>query len=577
MIVRRHFVQCLAATGIGTATLHRALAQQTDNGESIEITEAMIKNAEWVAGTELTDEQRQELAQAANQSAASLRTVRNLPIDFDTLPAVHFQPLVDTTTQTPPTRDIRPTESAAPKLPATDEELAFLPVTELAALMQTRQISSLQLTKLYLQRLNKYGPMLKCVVNLTEELAIQRARQADAEIAAGSYRGPLHGIPWGAKDLMAVRDYPTTWGIPQFKDRILDQTATVVQRLQDAGAVLVAKLSLGAIAMGDQWYGGMTRNPWNPNIGSSGSSAGSASAIAAGLVGFAIGTETLGSIVSPCRRCGTTGLRPTFGRVSRAGCMSLSWTMDKLGPIVRGVEDAALVFAAIHGTDGIDPTVVNKPFHWPGQTNLSNMKVGYVTSQRTPDDEREDLKKLQSLGVQLVEITLPQMAGLRSLPKIIDIEGAAMFEEMLKRNETEGWNTWPGSFRSAQFLSALDYLRFMRLRRQLMFEMEQLMQTVDVLANARDLVISNLTGHPSVVLPRKFEERNGWKSPVSDVFTGQLHGETKLLQLTLAYQHLCSGHLQHPDLDSNFEKMQAEDAKKQQAEASNDAAGDAKQ
>ena len=560
MIARRRFVQGLAATGIGTATLHRALAQQIQGGETAQITAEMVKSAEWVSGTELTDEQRAELVQAAKRSAKSLKALRAVEIDFDTLPAVHFQPLVDTTDQTPPNRDVRVTESAALVLPANEEQLAFLPATELSALIRTRQITSLQLTKLYLARLKKYDPALKCVVTLTEDLALQQAKSADAEIAAGRYRGPLHGIPWGAKDLMAVPGYPTTWGIPQFKERVLDQTATVVQRLHDAGAVLVAKLSLGAIAMGDKWFSGMTRNPWNPTIGSSGSSAGSASATAAGLVGFTLGTETLGSIVSPCRRCGTTGLRPTFGRVSRAGCMSLAWTMDKVGPIVRSVEDAALVFAAIHGADGLDPTVVNKPFQWPGQKKLSQMRVGYVERNNVAEDEREELKHLRALGVLLVKVTLPQMPGLHNLPKIIDIEGAAAFEAMLKRNETEGWNTWPGSFRSAQFISALDYLRFMRLRRRLMVEMEAVMQSVDVLVNTNDLVITNLTGHPSVVLPRTFRERNGWREPISDVFTGQLHGETDLLQLAHAYQLRVDGHLQRPELDANIVKMQQDEA-----------------
>ncbi|HMO15513.1 MAG TPA: amidase [Pirellulaceae bacterium] len=549
--------------------MHRALVSQFQDGDELVITPQMVKNAEWIAGTELSDEQRDELAKAANRTAKSLQELRNVSITFEHLPAVHFVPLVNANDQTPARRVSELSDSTPVDLPTSDDELAFLPVAKLAKLIKAGQLTSRKLTSLYLDRLKRYDPVLKCVVSLTEELALRQAARADEEIAAGRYRGPLHGIPWGAKDLMAVPGYPTTWGIPQFKDRIIDETATVAQRLEEAGAVLVAKLSLGAIAMGDQWFGGMTRNPWNPGVGSSGSSAGSACAAAAGLVGFTIGTETLGSILSPCRRCGTTGLRPTFGRVSRAGCMPLTWTMDKVGPIVRHVEDAAIVFQAIYGSDGLDPTVIDKPFTWPTKLDLSKVRVGYVKSRRD-NAARPDLERLQKLGVELVEIELPSVPSITTLTDIIGIEGASVFEEMLVKNDTEGWNTWPGTFRKAQFVSALDYLRFMRIRRQLMFAMEELMQSVDVLVNANDIFVTNLTGHPSVVLPREFNEQGGWQVPISDVFTGSLFGESTLLSLALAYQNECTGHLVNPPLDEIIAKYQQQELDRQKNNSPSD-------
>ena len=312
-------------------------------------------------------------------------------------PAFRFDPTPGEPPYTGPRGTVEPPKMELAK-PGTDDDLAFLPLAKLAHLVRTKQVSSVELTKLYLDRLKKYDPALLCVVSLTEELALKQAKQADEEIAAGKYRGPLHGIPWGAKDLIAYPGYKTTWGAGPYKDQTLDTKATVAKRLEEAGAVLVAKLTLGALAMGDQWFGGMTRNPWNVKEGSSGSSAGSAAAVAAGLVGFAIGSETLGSIVSPCTRCGVTGLRPTFGRVSRHGCMTLSWTMDKLGPIARSVEDCALVFGAIHGADGLDPTAVDRPFDWPAKKGPKGLKVGYFETKKSPD-ERKELKMLKDLGV----------------------------------------------------------------------------------------------------------------------------------------------------------------------------------
>ena len=560
---RRRLLQALAATGVGTATLHRAaiaVAQETAK-KGIEIDEEVLKKAEWISGNELTDEQRKRLVRKIKQNQSGMEPLRKQELTGADQPAVYFGTLeAQTDNRVEIKRSVSVTHAAVPRRPDTDDGLAFLPVTELSNLIRHRKLTSVELTKLYIARLRKYDPMLKFVVNMTEELAMESAVRADKEIAAGRYRGPLHGIPWGAKDLMSVPGYPTTWGIPQLRDQMLDERATVFHRLEQAGAILVAKLSLGALAMGDRWFGGMTRCPWNPKIGSSGSSAGSASATAAGCVGFAIGSETLGSIISPSRRCGTTGLRPTFGRVSRHGCMPLSWTMDKLGPITRSVEDTAVVLAAIHGADGLDPTAIDRPFSWPPKIDVRNMKVGYTARRLTKVEDRTDLKILRDLGVELVEIKLPQVAGIRALTDVIGIEGAAVFEKWLNAEQTEGWNVWPDIFRAAQFVSAVDYLRMMRHRRKLLHEFEKLMSQVDVLINAGDLLHTNLTGHPSVVIPSEIRDRKGRKSVRSVVFTGRLFDETRLLALAHAYQGHLTAHLERPPLDKFLATLEAEKA-----------------
>ncbi|MDG2012817.1 MAG: amidase, partial [Pirellulaceae bacterium] len=331
MIDRRQLLTVVAGTGIGTPVFHRALTgllQDEVPENRSKVTPDMVKTAEWISGTEFSEEERAEIAKSINRSMRDWDKLRTQELGFEDLPALHFQPLTGAPRQAYAVqRSVNPIESATLDLPSSEEDIAFLPVAELASLIRQKKISSVELTKLYLGRLEKYNSLLNCVVTMTDDMAMKQAKQADREISAGRYRGPLHGIPWGAKDLIAVPGYPTTWGIPQFENRELPYTATVARRLHEAGAVLVAKLSLGAIAMGDRWFRGMTRSPWNYKLGSSGSSAGSASATVAGLVGFALGSETLGSIISPARRCGATGHRPTFGRVSRAGCMPLSWSM----------------------------------------------------------------------------------------------------------------------------------------------------------------------------------------------------------------------------------------------------------
>ena len=557
---RRAILKGLAALGIGSATFHRALATQA--AQAAAITPEMIKQAEWIAGLELTEDERKATATSIQRTLGSFEALRKVPMGYEVPPAIAFVPSPGLR----PAEGVRRnqaslSESNAPKRPDSDEGLAFLPVTELAALVRTRQVTSTELTKLYLARLKRFDPLLKCVITLTEDLALKQAAKADAEISSGIYRGPLHGIPWGAKDLIAYPGYPTTWGASPFKDRVIDEKATVAARLEEAGAVLLGKLTLGALAMGDRWQGGMTRSPWDPRRGSSGSSAGSASTVAAGLVGFALGSETLGSIVSPCRACGASGLRPTFGRVSRHGCMSLSWTMDKIGPIARSLEDCALVLDAIHGADGLDSTAVDQPFAWPPSGSVRGLKVGYIKQNNRPDDQRDELKTLKDMGVELVPIELPAEFPVQAITLMLNTEAAAVFDDLTRKHVTEGLNSWPESFRTGQFVPAVEYLRASRVRTLLMRSMEKLMSTVDLYVGGNDLSITNLTGHPTAVLPHGFRDDNGRERPGSITFTGRLYGESTLLAVASAFQSAAGHHLKRPPLERYLSEEAEREAK----------------
>jgi Asp-tRNA(Asn)/Glu-tRNA(Gln) amidotransferase A subunit family amidase len=543
---RRHLLKTLAGLGVGSAVFQRALA--ADAEKVVTVTAEMVQQAEWIAGLKLAENDRKALAAALTRALREFEAMRAVKLPNSVAPALAFNPAP----WLPPARDgrrgtVEPTTRAAPKKPDAADELAFLPVTALAALVRNRQVSSVELTKLYLERLKKHDAVLHCVVTLTEDLALKQAEQADREIAAGRYRGPLHGIPWGAKDLIAYPGYPTTWGAAPFKEQKLDAKATVARRLEEAGAVLVAKLTLGALAMGDRWFGGMTRNPWDPRQGSSGSSAGSASATVAGLVGFALGSETLGSIVSPSRVCGSSGLRPTFGRVSRHGCMTLSWSMDKVGPLARSVEDCALVFGAIHGFDGLDASAVDRPFSWPCPRDLGTLKVGYFEGG-TPADKRDDLRVLRDLGVKLVPIKLPATYPLQALNVILGTEAATAFDDVTRAGVTEGLNSWPQTFRQGEFVPAVEYLRANRIRSLVMREMDETMAAVDLYVGGNDLLLTNLTGHPTVVLPNGFRKAGGVDVPNAITFTGRLYGETELLAVAHAYQQATGHHLRHPTL-----------------------------
>ena len=441
------------------------------------------------------------------------------------------------------------------ELPDNMEDLAFWSVRDLAELIRTRQVTSTELTRMYLERLKRHGPTLECVITLTEERALEQAARADEELAAGKYRGLLHGIPYGAKDLLAVEGYRTTWGAEPYREQTIDETATVVRKLDEAGAILVAKLTLGALAWGDVWFGGTTKNPWNLDQGSSGSSAGSASATAAGLVAFAIGTETWGSIVSPCTRCGVTGLRPTFGRVSRAGAMALSWSMDKIGPICRNVEGCAIVFDVIHGPDGADPTIIDMPFRYEFDEDIHTMRIGFLPADFENDDYFHEsdsvaLDVIGQMGVDLIPIELPDYP-LYPLGIILSAEAAAAFDELTRSGRDDLLvrqirNAWPNVFRTARLIPAVEYIQANRIRSMIMRDMEDLDFDVYVAPSfGENLLLTNLTGHPCVVLPNGFD-REG--NPVSITFIGQPFAEGKLLAFARAYQERTGFHLKHPPL-----------------------------
>jgi Asp-tRNA(Asn)/Glu-tRNA(Gln) amidotransferase A subunit family amidase len=558
-LTRRGALAALAGLGVGTLAFQRSLAAQAE--QAGKITPEMIEQAEWIAGISLSQDERKAVSSAVARDQRSFEALRTVELGNSVPPALAFFAAPPQQSSGDVRRgDVRPIESTPPERPPADEDLAFLRITELSALIRTRKISSIELTKLYLARLQKYNELLKCVVTLTEDLALQQAERADREIAAGRYRGPLHGIPWGAKDIISWPGYKTTWGAGHFQEQTLDVKATVARRLEDAGAVMVAKMTVGALALGDQWFGGMTRNPWNPEEGSSGSSAGSTSAVVGGLVGFAVGSETLGSIVSPCRRCSASGLRPTFGRVSRYGCMTLSWSMDKLGPIARSIEDCALVFGAIHGSDPQDITAVDRPFAWPSQRDLKSLKIGYFEGER-PAEEQRAIEVLRGLGVKLVPVKLPDKYPIGPLTVMLNTEAAAAFDDLTRAGVSDGLGRWATTFRKGQFVPAVEYLRAARIRTLLMREMEEVMAPIDAYVGGDDLSLTNLTGHPTVVVPDGDRDKSPSGQPGTITFTGKLFGETDLLSLAHAYQQVSGAHLRRPPLEKLLAGQQEKNEK----------------
>ncbi len=564
---RRRFLAGLSAAGVGSTLLPGALVAVAQDAD--EITVEMLDAAQRVAGLHFGPDELQRIVGRLNRPGGSgpdVETLRAADLGNGAPSALVFNPVPPGMTL-PTERHPMRRERVAVSRPASDETLAFLPVTHLATLVETGQVTSSELTELYLGRLKRYDPTLHCVVSYTEGLARAQATQADEEIAAGRYRGPLHGIPWGAKDLLSVRGTQTTWGASPYRDQALDTDATVYSRLTAAGAVLVAKLSMGALASGDRWFGGRTRNPWNPTQGSSGSSAGPGAATAAGLVGFAIGTETRGSIVSPSSRTGVTGLRPTFGRVSRYGAMTLSWSMDKIGPMCRAAEDCALVLDAIQGPDGQDNTVLDVPFNWDASSDLTQLKVGYPRSafeeaiednERTPDrvaglrriqsNNRDALDVVRGLGVQVVPFDLPDLPA-SAIGFILSTEAAAAFDAPTLNAMLDGMrelpeqSRWPDSFRASRFVPAVEYLQANRLRMQFIEAVHEALGDLDLFIGSH-VSLTNLTGHPEVSLPNGFHRG----SPTSLRLTGKLFGEAGLLRLAHAYQAATAHHLQHPVL-----------------------------
>ncbi len=534
-----------------------SLAQQEKKPNPVTV--EMVGQTQKVVGLDFSEAKRDSMLENLADQLEGYEKLRMFPLPNSVPPALLFNPIPVGFEFEKARRLFRKSTPSIVKMPKTLEGLAFYSVGQLSELIRTRKVTSEQLTRMYLERLKKYDPKLECVITLTEELAMKQAKQADREIAKGRHRGPLHGIPYGAKDLLAVKGYKTTWGSVPYKDQVIDEDATVIKRLEEAGAVLVAKFSMGELAMGDVWFGGRTRNPWNTKQGSSGSSAGSASATAAGLVGFAIGTETLGSIVSPSTRCGTTGLRPSYGRVSRTGAMALSWSMDKIGPICRTVEDCALVFNAIIGPDGKDQTLYDAPFNYDPTINWKKLRIGYLKMEfdsvrfnKTISDSV--LTVLTSLGAKLVPIELPKLP-VEQLHIILSAEAAAAFDDLTRSGKDDsmvrqGKGAWPNSFRSARFIPAVEYIEANRVRYVVIQEMQKLMKDVDVYVapsfGGSNLLLTNLTGHPCVVLPDGFTKEG---TPTSISFIGQLFGEAKLLEVAKAYQDATDFHLKHPKLE----------------------------
>jgi Asp-tRNA(Asn)/Glu-tRNA(Gln) amidotransferase A subunit family amidase len=521
------------------------------------ITTEVIAAAEKVIGLGFTEPERQMMAENLSRRLGSYEALRQEKFPNELAPAFLFNPLprgfkIEKEDKAPVWEP-----SPGAKRPERDEDLAFATVAELAGLIRSHQITSEELTRFFLERLKRFGPRLHCVITLTEKLALKQARRADAELRAGKWRGPLHGIPYAAKDLLDTKGIATTWGVSLNIDRIPTADATVIRKLEEAGAVLMAKTSLGELAMDDVWFGGQTRNPWNPEKGSSGSSAGPASAVAAGLAPFAIGSETLGSIVSPSNVCGTTGLRPSFGRVSRAGAMTLCWTLDKIGPMARSAEDCALVLNAIRGADAADPTVVDAAFGFTEKKK--RLRVGIVKAdfEGTYGNRANDLatlETLRALGFELRELDWPTIPT-GPLMLSLEAEAAAAFDELTRSNQDDelvqqAASSWPNSFRSARFIPAVEYIQAMRLRTRLIDEMAKLFEAVDVIVapsfRGNSLLYTNMTGLPCVVVPNG--DKTGGKG-ASICFIGRLFGEADAVQLANAYQGATAFHRQRPPLE----------------------------
>ncbi len=568
---RRRFIAYFSSVGMGSTLMPGALLAVAQDSPGI--TPEMVTSAARIAGLGFSPEAVQKITDSLNGRNSLIsryETVRGMQLGNEVPLAFVFNPVLPGM-QLP--REQRPMRPSAVKIarPATDEDVAFLAVTHLAHLIQSRQITSTDLTRIYLERLKKYDPVLHCVVTLTEDLALRQAGRADEEIAAGKYRGPLHGIPWGAKDLLAVKGYKTTFGASPYKDQVIDTDSTVYTRLTEAGAVLVAKLTLGALAQGDRWFGGQTKSPWdvqNPNQGSSGSSAGPGAATAAGLVGFSIGTETRGSIISPSSRCGVSGLRPTFGRISRYGAMALSWTMDKIGPMCRSAEDCALVLRAISGPDGKDNAVIDVPFGWDAAADVRKLRVGYLKSsfereitedpenprraERAREARKLDLAALdtiRALGIDLRPLELPEMEA-EALGFILSAESAAAFDDLTRSgnldmmSEPPERSSWVETFRLHRFVPAVEYIQANRARYRLMQEFNQAVAELDLFVGS-SLGITNLTGHPEISIPHGFDSRG---QPGSLRLTGRLFGEEQILLVAHAFQGRTDYHLQRPPL-----------------------------
>jgi Asp-tRNA(Asn)/Glu-tRNA(Gln) amidotransferase A subunit family amidase len=580
---RRRFIAQFSGLGLTGTLLPGVLWAEMQQTGTQQITPEMLKQALAMAGLSFSDDDQKAMLQAVNQNLTRFTELRAIQIPNDVSPPFHFSPLVPGMTVN---RTRSPFRMSTPsvKRPANFEDVAFWPVVQLAQLIKSRQATSTELTKLYLARLHRYNPLLNCAVTILDDLALQQAKQADTEIAAGKYKGPLHGIPWGAKDIIAVRGYKTTWGSGAFQDQVIDEDASVVEMLRDAGAVLVAKLTTGEIAQGDRWFGGQTKSPWDPTQGSGGSSAGPGSATAAGLVAFSIGTETSGSILGPSARCGVTGLRPTLGRISRHGVMALSWTQDRLGPMCRYAEDCALVMSVIARPDNRDMSVEDIPFNWNANLDIKKLRVGYLktafaenTDATGRTHQQQTLDALTGLGVTLLPVEVPEFTTDVSA---INVESATFFDEFMRSGRDKKLtnlgraNGWKG----ARVLPAVDYLQAQRIRMMMMMKLAEATAHVDVYlgpgngggggrgggaaaaaaagaeppatpqrqgAGQRHSSMANLATYPAVAVPNGF---NAAGVPTSITFFARPFGESELLAVVKAYQDATGFHLKRPAL-----------------------------
>ena len=561
---RRSFLAACSSFSVGASVLPDVLWAATEEGQR-EVTEEMIEQAARLAGLEFSAADRADMVRGVQANLDRYRALRSLEIDQSVPPPLYFNPVVPGQTFDDRRRPFRLSPSSAVSLPADRETLAFWPVTDLARLIETRKLSSLDLTRLYLDRIRRYDSRLFSVITLTEELALEQASRADHEIARGRYRGTLHGIPWGAKDLLAKRGYPTTWGFEPYRDQVIDNDATVVTRLEEAGAVLLAKLSTGEIARGDRWFGGQTKNPWKTDEGSDGSSAGPGAATAAGLVGFSIGTDTTGSILGPSRTCGIPGLRPTFGRVSRHGVMPVCWSLDRVGPMCRTVEDCAVVFEAIRGPDMRDLAVVDRPFNWNGRRAIGDIRVGFLESafDRAVDadaiasqlNDRATLELMRSLGFEPKPVELPAHADMDVLQMLL-VDEAAAFDELVHNGNIELF--YPDRedpedtlMRIARLHPAVDYLQTQRQRMLLMEGMATTFDDIDVLlapSSGNPITeATSLTGHPAVSVPNGFDDEG---RPTGILLVGALYAEAETLIVGKVLQDATALHLEHPRLES---------------------------
>jgi len=581
---RRRFMTHFAGIGLGTTLAPGIIWARMQDAGASRITVEMVADAMKLSGLEFSEAELKEMVTSANRSLTAYEEMRAIHIPNDVSPPFHFSPLV--AGMDVGRKKLPFTLSAAPavKRPAQLEDVAFWPVRHLAELVRTKQVTSLELTEMYLARLHRYNGKLNNVVTFLDDYGRAEARRADAEIAAGKYKGPLHGIPWGAKDIISVKGFKTTWGSPAFKEQMFEYDASIVEMLRDAGAVLIAKLATGELASGDQWFGGQTKNPWNLSQGSSGSSAGPSSATAAGCVGFAIGTETSGSILSPSARCGLAGLRPTFGRISRYGVMALSWTQDRLGPIVRYAEDAAIVLQAVAKPDGRDMSVSDLPFNWNAQTDVRKLTVGIIkesfdeiTNPVAKKNADASLEALRSIGVtQLVPVNVPEFTTNVSA---INVESVVFFDEHARAGDMKEARN--GGRPAGRLVPAVEYLRAQRVRMMMMEKLAEATKHVDVYlvganplgdgggrgrgegrgegrgdgrgapetpprpqsATQRHFAMANLACYPAMNMPNGFLETG---SPTNFVIYGRPFGELDVIALGKAYQDAAGFHLKKP-------------------------------